>query len=180
MRQFITAFFGARALFRIGVDRRRCFAHLPKRCPTGCRISFYCPLPTAPCPLPPLPALLRFLTFYTFLLTLLYGLISYKTPWWQLSFLMGMILLAGIGAAAVFRFMPNWPLKVLATVVLAAGAGHLGWQAYQLNFNPRYIADPLNPYVYAHTPMPLPKLAARLDRLGEQPLKAATCGCKWS
>ena len=114
------------------------------------------------------PALPRFLTFYTFLLTLLYSLISYKTPWCALSFLMGMILLAGVGAAAIFRFLPNWPMKLMAAIVLAAGAGHLGWQAYQLNFNPRFMADPLNPYVYAHTPMPLPRLAAQLDRLAER------------
>ena len=67
---------------------------------------------------------------------------------------MGMILLAGVGAAAIFRWLPNWPMKLIAAIVLAAGAGHLGWQAYQLNFNPRFIADPLNPYVYAHTPRP--------------------------
>jgi hypothetical protein len=119
-------------------------------------------------PPPASPALLRFLTFYTFLLTLLYSLISYKTPWCALSFLMGMILLAAAGAAAIFRFLPTWPMKLMAAIVLAAGAGHLGWQAYQLNFSPRYIADPLNPYVYAHTPMPLPDLAARLDCLAER------------
>ena len=115
-------------------------------------------------PFPPSP-LLRFLTFYTLILTLLYSLVRYKTPWCALSFLMGMILLAGVGAAAIFRFLPNRTLRLMAAILLAAGAAHLGWQAYQLSFNPRYIADPRNPYVYAHTPMPLPKLAARLDRL---------------
>ncbi|MGO9114866.1 MAG: flippase activity-associated protein Agl23 [Thermoguttaceae bacterium] len=130
--------------------------------------SFASSLPTAHCPPPAAFALLRFLTFYTFFLTLLYSLISYKTPWCALSFLMGMILLAGVGAAAIFRLLPSWPLKLIAAIVLAAGAGHLGWQAYQLNFNPRFIADPLNPYVYAHTPTPLPRLAAQLDRLAER------------
>jgi uncharacterized protein (TIGR03663 family) len=110
----------------------------------------------------------RFLTFYTFLLTTVYSLIAYKTPWCGLSFLVGMILLAGIGAAAIFRLMPNWPTKLVAAVVLAVGAGHLGWQACQLNFNSLYLADPQNPYCYAHTPMPLPRLAARLDRLAER------------
>jgi predicted membrane-bound mannosyltransferase len=119
-------------------------------------------------PTPPSPALLRFLTFYTFLLTLLYCLISYKTPWCVLSFHMGMILLAGVGAAAILRVMPNRPTKLVAALVLAVGAGHLGWQAYQLNFNPRFIADPLNPYVYAHTPPPLPRLAALLDRFADR------------
>ena len=116
----------------------------------------------------PSPALLRFLTFFAFLLTLLYSLVNYKTPWCALSFLMGMILLAGVGAAVFVRIAPNWPLKLLAATLLAVGAGHLDWESWQLNFNPRYLADPSNPYVYAHTPMPLPKLGARLDRLAER------------
>jgi len=115
------------------------------------------------------PALPRFLTFFTFLLALLYSLISYKTPWCALSFLMGMILLAGVGVAAIFRLLPGWPLKLIAAIVLTAGAGHLGWQACQLNFNPRFLADPLNPYVYAHTPAPLLRLAGQLDRLAQMP-----------
>jgi hypothetical protein len=81
---------------------------------------------------------------------------------------MGMILLAGVGMAAIFRFLPNWPLKLIAAIVLAAGAGQLGWQACQLNFKPQFVADPLNPYVYAHTPTPLPRLAAQLDCLAER------------
>ena len=79
---------------------------------------------------------------------------------------MGMILLAGVGAAAIFRLLPNRPMKLVAAIVLAAGAGHLGWQAYQLSFNPRYLADPLNPYVYAHTPTPLPKTGRATRSLG--------------
>jgi uncharacterized protein (TIGR03663 family) len=117
---------------------------------------------------PASPALPRFLTFYTILLTILYSLIRYKTPWCALSFLMGMILLGGAGAEAVVRFLPSWRLKLSAAIVLTAGAGHLGWQAYQLSFNPYWIADPRNPYVYAHTPMPLPRLGARLDCLAER------------
>jgi hypothetical protein len=85
-----------------------------------------------------------------------------------MSFLMGMILLAGAGAAAILRYLPGWPLKSLAAVALAAGAGQLGWQAYQLSFDPRWISDPRNPYVYAHTPAPLPRLGARLDRLAQR------------
>ena len=117
----------------------------------------------------PSPALLRFLTFYTILLTVLYCLVPYKTPWCALSFLMGMILLAGVGVAAIFRILPArsvWIIPVL--LMLIAGAGHLGWQAYQLNFKPRLMADPLNPYVYAHTPMPLPRLGLRLECLAQR------------
>jgi uncharacterized protein (TIGR03663 family) len=110
----------------------------------------------------------RFLTFFTVVLTLLYSLISYKTPWCALSFLMGLILLAGVGTAAIFRWLPGWPAKTVATLVLAAGGGQLGWQAYQLNFSPRFLADPKNPYIYSHTPTTLPRLLAGLDRLADR------------
>jgi uncharacterized protein (TIGR03663 family) len=123
-----------------------------------------------------------FLTFYTLLLIVLYSAISYKTPWCALSLLSGMILLAGIGAEAIFsaiqrhagaqgsaiprlRFGLLW---LLAIGALTTGAAHLGWQAYRLSFDPRLVCDPRNPYVYSHTPPGLPRLAERLDRLRQR------------
>ena len=53
-------------------------------------------------------------------------------------------------------------------IVLSAGTAHLAWQAYRLNFDPRLVADPRNPYVYAHTPMGLPRLTDQLERLRQQ------------
>ena len=87
-----------------------------------------------------------------------------------------MILLAGVGAAAILRCLPNWPLKLVAALVLAVGAGHLAWQADQLSFNPRYFADPKNPYVYAHTPTPLPNVTARSTAWSRNSRKAAIYG----
>src|SRR5207248_2870459 len=43
----------------------------------------------------------RFLALYTIILTAAYSAISYKTPWCLLTFWHGMILLAGVGAAAL-------------------------------------------------------------------------------
>jgi hypothetical protein len=129
----------------------------------------------------------RFLTFYTLTLTLLYCLIPYKTPWCMLSFLHGMILLAGLGAAALVggawraprmfvsgaaavgegRSARWWPAAVgalLAAMVagaLIAAAGQLAWQAYALNF--RFPADQRNPYVYAHTSTDALKLAVQIE-----------------
>ncbi len=106
----------------------------------------------------------RFLAFYTLVLTVLYSAIPYKTPWCLLSFLHGMILLAGIGAWAILRRLPGWPLKALAAVGLAAGVAHLAWQCYALNF--RYCADhQRNPWVYAHTSSNVLELASRMERL---------------
>jgi len=107
----------------------------------------------------------RFLAFYTVLLVGLYSVIPYKTPWCMLSFLQGMILLAGIGAWAILRGLPGWPLRAMACLLLAAGAVHLGWECYALNF--RFYVDQRNPYVYAHTSADAVHLAAQLERLAQ-------------
>ena len=62
----------------------------------------------------PLP---HFLALYTILLTAIYSAISYKTPWCLLSFFHGMILLAGIGAAALVEFFRALPLSVSVRIV---------------------------------------------------------------
>jgi uncharacterized protein (TIGR03663 family) len=109
--------------------------------------------------------LARFLAFYTLILTALYSAIPYKTPWCMLSFLSGMILLAGVGAVALVRLMPGRPLKAIACVVLAAAAVQLGWQSYQLSY--RFYADARNPLVYGHTSTDLLNLAARMEQLAK-------------
>jgi uncharacterized protein (TIGR03663 family) len=109
------------------------------------------------------PRFCRFLAFYTLTLTTLYCLIPYKTPWCLLSFLQGMILLAGLGAVELLRRLRGVPLKVLAAALLVVGSVHLGWQCYALNF--RFYADQRNPYVYAQTPTDILNLAARMEQL---------------
>ena len=93
--------------------------------------------------------LLTFIAFYTLIMTVLYSIIPYKTPWCLLGFFHGMLLLAGVGAVTVVKLMPNLLLRVFISLLLVAGGAHLGWQAYTANY--KYYADPRNPYVYAHT-----------------------------
>jgi uncharacterized protein (TIGR03663 family) len=107
----------------------------------------------------------RFLTFYAIILVVLYSVIPYKTPWCLLSFLHGMILLAGVGACAILRWVRFLPLQVLASGLLIAGVAHLGWETYWLNF--RIYADQRNPYVYAHTSGDVLSLAAQMERLAQ-------------
>jgi uncharacterized protein (TIGR03663 family) len=107
----------------------------------------------------------RFLVFYTLMLTGLYAAVPYKTPWCMLSFLHGMILLAAVGAWAILQWLPGWTLKSLASMLLAAGVIHLGWQCYALNF--RFYADERNPYVYAYTAADAVNLAGQLERLAQ-------------
>jgi len=90
----------------------------------------------------------RFLAVYTALMAVVYSAIPYKTPWSALGMLHGMILLAGVGAAALVNAAPWRGLKGAALVVLALGVGHLAWQAFQTSFV--LPNDPANPY--AHTP----------------------------
>ena len=110
-------------------------------------------------------ALLRFLGFYTVALTALYAAIPYKTPWCALGFLDGMILMAGVGAVSLVRWMPTAWAKVAVGLVLVALAAHLGWESYRLNF--RLYADQRNPYVYAHASTDVLNLARHMDRLAQ-------------
>jgi len=104
-----------------------------------------------------------FLGLYTLVLMALYSAVPYKTPWCMLSFLHGMILLAGVGACAILRWCPGIWGKAAALVLLGAGTAHLGWQCYWLNF--RLAADQRNPYVYAHSSSDVRNLAERMEGL---------------
>ncbi len=94
------------------------------------------------------PALLRFLAFYTIVLTVIYALIPYKTPWNLLGFFHGMILLAAFGAVWLVQAQSKKWWRVSVAVILLLGSAQLAWQSYQSNF--KYQADASNPYVYAH------------------------------
>jgi uncharacterized protein (TIGR03663 family) len=109
------------------------------------------------------PALVRFLAFYTLAMVIGYSAIRYKTPWCMLSFLHGMILLAGVGAAAIVRAMPHVLAKAAAAALLAAAAGQLTCQAYRASFV--YFADRVNPYVYAHPSGKMMELVGRVEEL---------------
>jgi len=108
-------------------------------------------------------AFCRFLAVYAVLLTAIYCLIPYKTPWCLLSFWHAMILLAGVGTCAVFRWLPGTVSRAVAGGVLALGLAHLGWQCHALNF--RLYADQRNPYVYAHTSTDVLNLSRQMERL---------------
>jgi predicted membrane-bound mannosyltransferase len=105
----------------------------------------------------------RWLGCYTILLTALYAVIPYKTPWCLLSFLHGMILLAGVGGWVLLRAPRSMVGRGLMAVALVVGLVHLGWQSYALNF--RFFADQRNPYVYAHTSPDAVNLASRMEEL---------------
>jgi len=109
--------------------------------------------------------LARFIAFYTLFLTAIYCVIPYKTPWCMLSFLHGMILLAGVGAVVLVHVARKLPLRIAVGVLLAAGAVQLADKAYLASF--RFATDIRNPYVYAHTSPDLLNLVRQVDQFAE-------------
>ncbi len=108
---------------------------------------------------------LRWLGCYTLLLAAGYSIIPYKTPWCALQFLLGMILLAGVGAVVIVRAIPTIPLKTIVALALIAAAGQLGWQSYRASFV--QPADPENPWVFAHTSQGLLDLETIVEQFAE-------------
>jgi uncharacterized protein (TIGR03663 family) len=106
----------------------------------------------------------RFMGVYTLVLTLLYSVIAHKTPWCVLSFLHGMILLAGFALAALWGSTRHPVKRASVLTLFVAGFLHLGWLSWQANN--RYEADHLNPYVYAHTSTDFLNLVERMHELG--------------
>jgi uncharacterized protein (TIGR03663 family) len=92
--------------------------------------------------------LIRFFAVYALLMTAVYSLIPYKTPWNLLGFFHGLILLAGIGAAFLFERIRKPVARMALFLILLAGSLHLAGQSiFSIG---RYDCDPRNPYVYAH------------------------------
>lgn len=108
-------------------------------------------------------SLLRFIAFYTVIMTAIYSLIPYKTPWNLLGFLHGMILLAGVGALVIIKSQINTLARVLTSLLMIAGASHLAWQAYLANY--RYYEDSTNPYVYAHPVSDICDVVSRVQEI---------------
>jgi hypothetical protein len=94
------------------------------------------------------PKLVRFLAIYTVAMTVVYSAVPYKTPWCVLSFLHGMILLAGVGAVTLLAWVRRPAMQLAVAGLLTVAAGHLAFETYRANFI--YYADSRNPYVYAH------------------------------
>ncbi|MEN6424755.1 MAG: flippase activity-associated protein Agl23 [Phycisphaerales bacterium] len=114
------------------------------------------------------PKLVRFLAIYTLAMTIVYSAIPYKTPWCLLSFLTGLILLAGVGAVALWTWARKPVQRGLLAALAVVAVGHLGFLSYRANFV--FYADSRNPYVYAH---PTEEIFTAVDAVREY---AATTG----
>lgn len=101
----------------------------------------------------------KLLSVYAGVIALVYFLIPYKTPWSILSWIHALILLAGMGAAGLVKWVP-W----LAWPVLLAAAGHLAFQSVRAT-SARFECDERAPYVYSHTSRDAVRLAERIGQI---------------
>ncbi len=112
-----------------------------------------------------------FVSIYTLVLTFLYSVIPYKTPWCVLTFLQGFLLLAAMGIDEIYntlRASPTWRwrIKDLAVIILFLSVGLL----LQAQFKQSRLAcfkmqaDIRNPYVYAHAGMDALKLVESIEQ----------------
>jgi predicted membrane-bound mannosyltransferase len=103
------------------------------------------------------------LSLYAVGTMVVFSAVTYKTPWNVLPFYAGLILMAGVGAAAIVHG-PRSPIaRALVVLGLAVATGQLAMQSARASF--RYGADERNPYVYAHTSPDYLRLAARVHDL---------------
>ncbi len=109
------------------------------------------------------PSLLRFIAFYTLTMTIAYSTIPYKTPWSMLSFLHGMILLAGVALAVLIKLSIDRWQKLLLGIVLVLCFVVQPAQAYLTSY--RYYADVSNPYVYAHPVDDVFQITERIEQI---------------
>ena len=104
-----------------------------------------------------------YLCLYTVLATAIFSAVPYKTPWNLLPFYAGLVLMAGVGLAAVFSRVRRPAWRALVLVVIVAAGWQLAVQSRRASI--RYAADPRNPYVYAHTTTDFLRLSARVHDL---------------
>jgi uncharacterized protein (TIGR03663 family) len=106
---------------------------------------------------------LRFLSIYTLILTVIYCMIPYKTPWCLLGFWHGMILLAGAGVATAISQSFKRSVQIAVWLALFAIVSQLIAQAWLAAG--RFSTDRRNPYVYAQTSPDILTLAGELDAI---------------
>ena len=93
----------------------------------------------------------------------IFSAVRYKTPWNVLPFYAGIVLMAGIGAAALLARARHRAARVLLAGALVAAGWQLATQSVRASF--RYPADARNPYAYAHTSTDFVRLASRVHDL---------------
>lgn len=124
----------------------------------------------------------RFMIYFTLILTILFCLLPYKTPWNALGFYYSALLLAGIGWAWLAKRSKRWHIIVL--VFIGASGLLLLRQALQLNGDAE--CDPGNPWVYAHPGPDVARITAAVQAAAQaspegaqMPLQVSVIGSEY-
>lgn len=105
--------------------------------------------------------LVRFLFFFTLALGMIYSVIPYKTPWLEIDLLAPAILLAGVGANAIFQVTERFRFVfILTTALVFLGLGRETWQTCFA-----HAADARNPLAYSPTAGDIDQLVTRIGQL---------------
>lgn len=95
--------------------------------------------------------LVQFLAIYSVVTLGIYSTIAYKTPWCVLGAWHGLLIMAGVGTAAVARLFRNWPMRLIMTGCLLLGFAQTGLIAWRVTQDERLVANTKNPYNYSMT-----------------------------
>ena len=114
-----------------------------------------------------------FCALWSFGLIAAYSLISYKTPWLMLNFIVPLALTSGYAIQAIYEMLSqltgsasvNWSLPGM---ILLAALGVNGYQTVDLNFNNYDNDSEYYVYVYAHTTRSTLALVNAVDRIANE------------
>jgi uncharacterized protein (TIGR03663 family) len=112
------------------------------------------------------PMLLRVVLLYTAVAAAVFSTLRYKTPWSILPAYVGAVLLAGVGASALWARAGGRTVKAALAAALAIGVGHLGLQAVRASV--AWADDNRNPYVYAQATEATLELVERIRGVADQ------------
>jgi uncharacterized protein (TIGR03663 family) len=107
----------------------------------------------------------RFIALYSLILTALYCLIPYKTPWLMLGFLHGYILLAALAAWSIAAALARLHLLVgsIALLLVLSAAVHLAYQSHQINTV--FYVHRFNPYAYSQPGLDVRRIGERAGQI---------------
>jgi uncharacterized protein (TIGR03663 family) len=111
----------------------------------------------------PVKTFVMFITLFSLILTAIYSIIPYKTPWNLLTFWFGLIIVAGFGANRIINAIAKQKIRLVVTILLILATGHLAWQSFLINYEA--YASPDNPYCYAQPVDDVIKFKHSLDRI---------------
>lgn len=109
---------------------------------------------------------LAFISFYGVIITVVYCIIPYKTPWLALNFWLPISVLIGLAVTRLWKQIERSRARWLALLPAVAIVGAIAHDVDNRVF--RFPFDEKNPYAYAHTGDDLLRLPPRLAQLAKE------------